>query len=63
MDDPFEIELAKEVRVHFGALGDNKQVPTEVSEAGDLVGTTVMNPMESLQEMGDTSRLSTGISS
>ena len=53
MDDPFEIGSTKDVGVHCGAPGYNKQVSTEVLEAGDVVSTTVVNPVVQFQNVGD----------
>lgn len=60
MDDPFEIEPTKDVGVHYGAPGDNKQVSIEVLETGDVVSTIVMNLVVPLQNVGDILRSNTG---
>ncbi|RVW66103.1 hypothetical protein CK203_007326 [Vitis vinifera] len=51
LDDPFEIGSTKDVGVHCGAPGYNKQVSTEVLEAGDVVSTTVVNPVNIIRSL------------
>lgn len=60
MDDPFEIGSTKDVGVHCGAPGYNKQVSTEVLEASNVVSTTMVNPVIQLQNVGDISSSSIG---
>lgn len=62
LDEPFETRLEKESGVHSSASNGNKQATTEVHEVGEVMGTIVMNPIMPHQDVGDSSRPSTGLS-